>query len=223
MSNGAQMTDIKAHPRTGEECAAILAGMYGIGDEQKDQMYSVDLTPEDLLAMNKQLATMISRDYEGKKLLVVGLLKGCFMFLSDVMRHVTVPYDLDFISVSSYEGQHSSGNIRLKKDLDRDPAGWHVLVIEDLIDTGRTLNWIKNYLSKTAVLSVKIAVLLDKQSRRKEEFKSVTMDYVGCICPDSFVVGYGMDYNGLYRCLPFVGVLKPSVVRSYTYMLDNMC
>eukprot|EP00343_Euplotes_focardii_P007536 CAMPEP_0205821340 /NCGR_PEP_ID=MMETSP0206-20130828/6960_1 /ASSEMBLY_ACC=CAM_ASM_000279 /TAXON_ID=36767 /ORGANISM="Euplotes focardii, Strain TN1" /LENGTH=277 /DNA_ID=CAMNT_0053116751 /DNA_START=23 /DNA_END=856 /DNA_ORIENTATION=+ len=155
-----------------------------------------------------EMAAQISKDYQGKgPILVVGLLNGSFMFAADILREITVPYELDFMVVSSYgKGTQSSGSIKLKKDLSIDPAGRHVLIVEDLIDTGKTLAWIREHLSSKKCLSVAIATLLDKHSRRTA---NVDVKYVGYPCPDYFVVGYGMDFADQYRCLPFVGVLKP--------------
>jgi len=136
----------------------------------------------------------------------VGLLKGSFIFASDLLRRLLVPYTIEFIAVSSYEGTESSGNVKVKMDLNSDPIGKHVLVLEDLIDTGITLKWIKEHIASKSPASVRIACLLDKKERRKAE---VLIDYCGWTCPDEFVVGYGMDFNGGYRCLPYVAVLKP--------------
>jgi len=154
-----------------------------------------------------EMADQISKDYAGKKVLVIGLLAGAFVFVADLLRNVNIQYELDFMVVSSY-GRHTttSGNIKVKKDLSIDPAGLHVLILEDLIDTGVTLKWIKQYLSTKNCASIKIACLLDKKARRVAD---VEVDYVGFLCPDEFVVGYGMDFRDEYRCMPFVGVLKP--------------
>ena len=155
----------------------------------------------------RELAAQISRDYEGKNIVVVGLLKGAFMALADVARRLTVPNKVDFMVASSYgSGTKSSGVIKLKKDIDIDPLGQHILIVEDLVDTGNTLAWIKNYLLSKQPASVKICCVLDKVSRRTAE---VEVDYVGFECPDEFVVGFGMDFAGDYRTLPYVGVLKP--------------
>jgi hypoxanthine phosphoribosyltransferase len=138
-------------------------------------------------------------------LIVVGLLKGAFVFVSDLLRDLRVSHKIDFMVVSSYHGT-TSGNLVLKQDLSLDPDGKHVLVIEDLIDTGKTLKFMKEHLLTKNPKSVKIACLLDKTERREVD---VHVDYVGWKCPDEFVVGYGMDFDNEYRCMPFVGVLKP--------------
>jgi len=155
----------------------------------------------------RELAAEISRDYAGRKILCVGLLTGCFVFLADLLRHVLVPYEVDFMVVSSYgHSTTSSGSIKLKKDMAIDPKGRDVIIIEDLIDTGTTLEWIVAHLKTKAASSVRLVCLLDKVSRRKAQ---VHVDYVGFVCPDEFVVGYGMDFADQYRCMPFVGVLAP--------------
>jgi hypoxanthine phosphoribosyltransferase len=165
------------------------------------------LFPESVIQSKvKELAELISKDYAGKNVLCVGLLTGAFIFLSDLLRHLTIPYQVDFMVVSSYgHGTTSSGSVKLKKDLSIDPKGRDILIIEDLIDTGNTLKWIREHLKTKHPNSVKMVCLLDKKARRTVE---VEVEYVGLECPDEFVVGYGMDYADDYRCLPFVGVLK---------------
>lgn len=154
----------------------------------------------------KELAAQISRDYAGERVLVVGLLTGAFMFLADLSRELTCEYLIDFMVCSSYgSGTVSSGNVKLKKDLGIDPAGMHVLVVEDLIDTGNTLAWLRTHLSTKHCKSVKLCCLLNKVSRRTAP---VEVEYVGFECPDEFVVGYGMDWDGQYRALPYVAVVK---------------
>lgn len=155
----------------------------------------------------REMAQEISRDYAGRKVLCVGLLTGCFVFLADLLRQFLVPYEVDFMVVSSYgHSTSTSGSVKLKKDMSIDPRGRDVLIIEDLIDTGTTLEWIVAHLKTKGCASVRLACLLDKASRRKA---NVHVDYVGFSCPDEFVVGYGMDFADQYRCLPFVGVLAP--------------
>jgi hypoxanthine phosphoribosyltransferase len=157
----------------------------------------------------KELGKRISKDYEGKELVMVGVLKGGFIFLADLMREVTIPVDMDLISVSSYGAStRSSGVVRIMKDIDINISGKHVLVVEDLVDTGLTLRHLKELLSTRGPKSVKICAALDKPSRRKVE---IDIDYGGIIIPDDFVVGYGLDYAGKYRNLPDVCTLKPRV------------
>lgn len=164
-------------------------------------------TSDEIQEKVKELAAIISRDYAGKEVLCVGLLTGAFVFVSDLLRRLTVPYMVDFMVVSSYgSGTSSSGSVKLKKDMSIDPKGKHVLVLEDLIDTGGTLEWVMNHLKGKDAASVKLCCLLDKKARRNADVK---IDYTGWECPDYFIVGYGMDFADTYRCLPFVGVLAP--------------
>eukprot|EP00947_MAST-08B_sp_MAST-8B-sp1_P003178 g3178.t1 len=142
----------------------------------------------------------------------VGLLKGAFVVVPDLTRQLSLPTVVDFMAVSSYgNSTESSGAVKIKKDLGFDPVGKDILIIEDLIDTGGTLNYIKAYLLNKGARSVKIACLLSKTARRK---KGVYVDYIGYDCPDYFVVGYGMDFAEEYRSLPFVGVLKEEAYKS---------
>ena len=145
------------------------------------------------------------------RLLCVGLLKGAVCFMVDLLRHLTVPYEMDFMVLSSYGNKtSSSGTVKLKKDLGVNPEGRHLLIVEDLIDTGGTLKWLKEYLSEKRAASVRIACLLNKSAGRRADLRDLKVDFVGDECPDEFVVGYGMDFAGEYRCMPFVGVLKKS-------------
>jgi len=163
-------------------------------------------TQEEIQAKVKEMAVKISSEYKDKSIICVGLLKGAFVFTSDLCRHLTVPYQVDFMAVSSYgSSTESSGNVKIKKDIDIDPKGKHVLIIEDLIDTGNTLHWIQKHITSKDCASVKIVCLLDKTSRRTSPVK---VDYIGWEIPDEFVIGYGMDFSENYRALPFVGVLK---------------
>jgi len=166
------------------------------------------LFTKDMIATKiKEMAEIISNDYNGKEILIVCLLKGAVIFGSDLIRYLTVPASIHFMSVSSYgNGICSTGNIIVKKDIDIDPKGRHVLIVEDLIDTGNTLVWIKNHFENKKVASLKMCCLLDKNIKR---VTNINVDYVGFTCPDEFVVGYGMDFAEHYRTLPFIGVLKP--------------
>lgn len=167
---------------------------------------SVLIPKEELQAKTKELAKMISKDYEGKDLLLVGVLKGGFMFLSDLCRELTIDVSIDFISVSSYENATvSSGVVRILKDIDYDITGKHVLIVEDLIDTGLTLTYLKDLFSAKHCASVKICTILDKPSRRKVD---LDVDYQGIIIPDRFVIGYGLDYAERYRNLPDLCVME---------------
>lgn len=164
------------------------------------------ITKEQLAAKTKEIAERISKDYEGKELLLVGVLKGGFMFLADLAREITIDVNIDFISCSSYGNSTvSSGIVRILKDIDYDITGKHVLLVEDLIDTGLTLTYLKDLFKAKHCASVKVCTILDKPSRRKVD---LDVDYQGIIIPDEFVVGYGLDYAEKYRNLPEVYVME---------------
>lgn len=164
---------------------------------------------EEIQAKVKAMGEAISLDYSGESLLVIGILKGAFIFMADLVREIQVPLQLDFMDVSSYGGSTiSSGEVRIMKDLDYSIEGKNVLIVEDIVDSGLTLNYITEILKKRAPKSVKIACLLDKPSRRKSP---TYPEYVGFSIPDEFVVGYGLDYDENYREYPAICILKPSV------------
>lgn len=157
----------------------------------------------------RQLGAEISRDYDGQDLLVIGILKGAAMFMSELVKRIDFPVEMDFMAVSSYgKSSESSGVVRIIKDLDKSIEGRHVLIVEDIIDTGLTLSYLKNLLEDRKAASVKIVALLDKPERRKAEIRA---DYLGFSVPDHFIVGFGLDYAERYRNLPYVGVLKEEV------------
>jgi len=188
-----------------KETAAVLEGTK-LPQQWRVNIDKVLFTEQAIQGRVRELAAQISKEYAGKSILCVGLLKGAFVFTSDLTRYLTVPYQIDFMAVSSYgHGTTSSGSVKLKKDLDIDPRGKHILVIEDLIDTGNTLAWMLKHLASKDCASVKLCCLLDKKSRRTT---AVNVDFCGWECPDEFVIGYGMDFAEEYRALPFVGVLK---------------
>lgn len=167
------------------------------------------LSEETLAAVVEKLGRQISEDYKDKNLLMVSILKGSVVFMSDLMRAVTIPCGIDFMSVSSYgSGVKTSGVVKIVKDLDIPLAGYDLLVVEDILDSGMTLSYILEVLEARGPKSVKLCTLLDKPDRRKVDIKP---DYVGCEVPDEFVVGYGLDYDEKYRNLPYVGILKPEV------------
>lgn len=167
------------------------------------------LSEEQLHDKVKELGTQISEDYRDKNLLMVSILKGSVIFMADLMREVTVPARIDFMSVSSYgSGVKSSGVVKIVKDLDIPLAGYDLLIVEDILDSGLTLHYIIDILRARHPKSVKICALLDKPERRQVDVKT---DYYGFHIPDEFVVGYGLDYDEKYRNLPFIGVLKPEV------------
>jgi len=157
----------------------------------------------------KELAEKINSDYKGKKLTVVGILKGSVIFFADLVRKIETDCQMDFMAASSYGSSAvSSGEIIIKKDLSSDVTGKDVLIIEDILDTGNTLYLLKDYILKKGAASVKICTLFEKPSRH---IKPVKADYVGFIVDDLFIVGYGLDYDEKYRNLPYVGVLKPEI------------
>lgn len=174
-----------------------------------EDILQVLFTEEQLRQKCAELGARISRDYEGKNLLMVSVLKGSVVFMADLMRQITVPCGIDFMAVSSYgSGVKTSGVVRIIKDLDLDLAGRDILIVEDILDSGMTLAYLTELLRDRGPASIRIAALLDKPSRRKA---AVQADYVGYVVPDEFVVGYGLDYDEKYRNLPYVGILKPAV------------
>ena len=174
-----------------------------------DDILRVLYSEEELEAKCAELGAQISKDYEGKNLLLVSVLKGAVVFMTDLMRHITVPCSIDFMVVSSYgSGVKTSGVVKIVKDLDADLAGKDLLIVEDILDTGMTLHYLKQLLEDRNPNSIRIATLLDKPERRRA---AVRADYVGYQVPDEFVVGYGLDYDEKYRNLPYVGILKPEV------------
>jgi hypoxanthine phosphoribosyltransferase len=157
----------------------------------------------------RELAGQINRDYSGYELLVVGVLKGATVFLSDLIRHIQLPIEVDFIAASSYgNATESSGVVRILKDLDYPLQGRHVLLIEDLIDTGLTLHYLAENLKSREPASFRICTLLDKPERRQVD---IEVHYKGFDIPDEFIVGYGIDYSQKYRNLPYIATLKPEV------------
>ncbi len=161
---------------------------------------------EDIQKRVKELADEINRDYAGKEILLVGVLKGAFIFLADLIRHINVPVKVDFLAVSSYGQQtESTGEVRMVKDLDHPIDGEHVLVVEDILDTGLTLSYIVRLLRDRNPASLKTVVLLDKPEKRRVEFEA---DYVGFKVPPVFLVGYGLDAYERYRNLPYITELS---------------
>lgn len=165
------------------------------------------LSEEQIQAKVRELGRRITSDYAGKEVVLVGILKGAVLFLADLARAIDLPLSLDFMSVSSYgHSTKSSGIVRIIKDLDESIEGKHVIIVEDIVDTGLTLNYLKETLAGRDPASLKICALLDKEARRKV---AVTVDYVGFAIPDEFVVGYGLDFAGKYRNCPEIFILKP--------------
>ncbi len=164
---------------------------------------------EQLAERIKDLAKRLDEDYAGKKPLMVAILKGSVMFFTDLIREMRLPLSIDFMSISSYgNGVKSSGEVKMIKDLDNKIEGKDVVIVEDIVDSGYTMKYLKHLLEARNPASIKICALLDKPSRRETD---VHVDYTGFEVGNEFVVGYGLDYAGLYRNIPFIGVLKPSV------------
>ena len=166
------------------------------------------ISAEELEAHVAEIGAQISRDFEGKDPIFIGVLKGCFIFMADLMRHVTINCSMDFMAVSSYSGTTSTGAVKINKDLSEDIEGRHIIMVEDILDSGVTLNYLKNFLLVRKPASISIATLMDKPARRKAD---VYADYSCFEIPDAFVVGYGLDYNERYRNLPYIGVLKSEI------------
>ena len=166
------------------------------------------ISEEELQAKVKEMGRKISEDFRGKDPLFVGVLKGCFIFMSDLLRYVDIKCTMDFMAVSSYQGTSSTGAVKINKDLSQDIEGRHIIIVEDILDSGVTLSYLKKYLEVRKPASISIATLLDKPARRKAD---VYADYYCFEVPDAFVVGYGLDYNEVYRNLPYIGVLKPEM------------
>ena len=166
------------------------------------------LSEKEIQLKVREIGAKISADYEGKNPIFVGVLKGCFIFMADLMRSVKIRCSMDFMAVSSYSGTSSTGAVKINKDLSQDILGRHLILVEDILDSGVTLNYLKQYLTVRKPASIRIATLLDKPARRKAD---IFADYSCFEVPDAFVVGYGLDYNETYRNLPYIGILKPEV------------
>lgn len=171
----------------------------------QDDVAEIMVSAEAIQAKVAELGRRISEDYRGSTLLLVGLLRGSIVFLSDLMRAIDIPVQLDFIGISSYSDSTQSGAVRLVMDLETDIAERHVLIVEDIVDTGKTLSYLVETLKARQPASLRICALLDKPERRQVP---IAVDYVGFEIPDKFVVGYGLDFAEGYRNLPYVGVLK---------------
>ena len=166
-------------------------------------------TEEQLKNRVAEIARQIEADYAGKEVMLISVLRGSFIFMADLCRAIRLPCTLDFMSVSSYgAGTTSSGQVQITKDLSEDITGRHVIVVEDILDSGNTLSYLLNILEHRRPASVRLCTLLDKPERR---VKPVELHYAGFTIPDAFVVGYGLDYAEKYRNLPYIGILKPEV------------
>ena len=166
------------------------------------------LTEEQIQTRIRELGEELSREYAGKDPIFVGVLKGVVVFYADMVRQITVPCQFDFMWISSYSGTESTGQMDVKRDISTNIKGRHVVILEDIFDTGNSLSFVCQHLLKKEPASLKICTLLDKPERRNP---SVTLqaDYTGFVIPNEFVVGYGLDFNEYYRNLPYVGILKP--------------
>ena len=175
----------------------------------RDDIQSILLTEEEIHRRVHEMGAEITRDYAGKEPLFVGVLKGCFVFMADLLRQVELPCSMDFMAVSSYGNATSTtGAVKINKDLSKDIQGLDVIIVEDILDSGVTLGYLSKFLMNRKPASITIATLLDKPSRRRSD---VQAKYAGFQVPDAFVVGYGLDYAEKYRNLPYIGILKPEV------------
>ena len=180
-----------------------------VAQKMNDDIKKILIGEEELQSIIKRLGAEITADYEGKNVLLIGILKGSVIFMADLMRAIDVPCNIDFMAVSSYgNSTESSGRVKINKDLDNDIQGKDIIIIEDILDSGKTLYYIRDILSARKPNSIKICTLFDKPERREADIKA---DYVGSLVPNEFIVGYGLDYAEYYRNLPFIGVLKESV------------
>lgn len=172
----------------------------------------VYVSEEEIADIVKKMGKEISEDYRDQNLLLVSILKGSVVFMADLMKAITVPCKIDFMCVSSYgnETENHTGAVKIVKDLDINLEGYDVLIVEDILDSGRTLNYVMSILASRNPKSLKICTFLDKPGRR---VVNLTADYVGTTVPDDFVVGYGLDYAEKYRNLPFIGILKEKIYK----------
>ena len=177
--------------------------------EMEKDILKILVTEEELKERVKELGEELYTRFEGKCPMFLGVLKGSFMFVADLMRACQLQSDIEFIAVSSYaNATESSGRVHIKYDLQKDITGRDIIIVEDILDSGNTLAFLKKYFEAKGAASITIVTLLDKPARRE---KAVTADYAGFVIPDEFVVGYGLDYAQKYRNIPYIGVLKPEV------------
>ena len=174
----------------------------------EERVKGVLVSEEEAKEIVERLGKQISKDYEGKNLVLVSVLKGAVVFMADLMRAIDIPLSIDFMVVSSYNKTESTGTVKIIKDLDTDLTGKDILIVEDILDTGRTLASLMEILKMRNPASLKICTFLDKPDRRVSK---ISADYIGKVIPDEFVVGYGLDYDEKYRTLPFIGVLKEEI------------
>ena len=175
----------------------------------EQDILKVLMSEEQLQKRVREMGDELYDRFHDKDPIFVGVLKGCFIFMADLVRAAQIKSEIEFIGVSSYNnGTKSSGVVQITRDLQKDITGRHIIVVEDILDSGNTLYFLKNYLTTKGAASITIATLLDKPARRE---KPITADYAGFVVPDEFVVGYGLDYCQQYRNMPYIGVLKPEV------------
>ena len=180
-----------------------------MNSEMEKDILKVLVTEEELQTRITELGQALYKKYEGRRPLFLGVLKGSFIFMADLVRASQLMWDVEFIAVSSYQnGTVSSGRVQITHDLQQDITGRELVIVEDILDSGNTLAFLKNYLMAKGAKSISIVTLLDKPARRE---KAVEADLAGFVVPDEFVVGYGLDYAQMYRNLPYIGVLKPAV------------
>ena len=168
------------------------------------------ISEEQIQAKVKELAAQISREYAGKDPVFIGVLKGVGIFFADMVRNVEIPCQIDFMSISSYSGTTTTGRTEIRKDVSVDIKGRHVIILEDIFDTGTSLTFTVNHLLNKEPASLKVCTFLDKPDRRRPGI-TLKPDYVGYTIPNEFVVGYGLDFNEHYRNLPYIGILKPEL------------
>ena len=176
----------------------------------KNDIKEVLLTEEQIQSKVKELAKKLSEEYAGKDPVFIGVLKGVVVFFADMVRNIDIPCEFDFMSISSYSGANTTGRTEIRKDVSVDIKGRHVVILEDIFDTGTSLTFTVNHLLNKEPASLKICTFLDKPERRKPGVTLVP-EYVGYTVPNEFVVGYGLDYNEHYRNLPYIGILKPEI------------
>lgn len=168
------------------------------------QVQNILMTEAEIKQMVERIAAAINRDYQGEEVVLIGVLRGAVVFLTDLIRALDIDLMIDFISVSSYQGTKSTGVVRIEKDTDIDISGKHVILVEDIVDTGLTLKYLQDLFGRRKPRSLKICAAFNKKDCRTVD---VPVDYIGCDIPNAFVVGYGLDYNQKYRNLPFLGIL----------------
>ncbi|WP_228063490.1 MULTISPECIES: hypoxanthine phosphoribosyltransferase [Jeotgalicoccus] len=173
----------------------------------QNDISEIVLSVDDIEAINQRLGERITKDYEGKAPVFVGLLKGSIMFMADLIKHIDTHMEIDFMDVSSYVGTKSTGEVKILKDLSTSVEGRHIIIVEDIVETGTTLNSIIEFLTYRKAASIEIVTLLDKPVPERK--LNVEVKYIGTKIPDGFVVGYGLDFEQQYRNLPYIGLLKP--------------